>query len=374
MGKAAAARKLAAAAAYGGGGLSLLGGASYGVLNARGRLARKTIGQVREDPPPDATGWYGRGRPGPAFRLALLGDSERRRLRRRPGRGDPGRAARQRHLRARRPSGLPARLRGGRRPVPPPGRPDRPGAADRARRRGDPDRRQRRHPQDAAGRVGAAPLRGRTPAARGRRRGRRRHLPGPRHGPADRAAAQAGGPDLVPPARRGPDHRGDRGGRPDRLAGLDPRAGVRRRPGGAVRARPVPPVGRGLSGADQRADPVRAGGPRARRPTTRPGRSRSAARRVLPVTQAAVQAVKQTGTELDGTEVGGDRLGVRGLWVELRHRRSRPQAEGEAPARDRDRGRVQASRRRPGRSSACPRPGPARRRRPGRRPSRPARR
>jgi hypothetical protein len=53
---------------------------------------------------------------------------------------------------------------------------------------------------------------------------------------------------------------------------------------------------------------------------------------VLPVTQAAVRAVRQTGTELDGTEVGGDRLGVRGRWVELRHRRSRPQAKGQAPA------------------------------------------
>ena len=53
---------------------------------------------------------------------------------------------------------------------------------------------------------------------------------------------------------------------------------------------------------------------------------------VLPVTRAAVRAVRQTGTELDGTEVGGDRLGVRGLWVELRHRRRRPQARGQAPA------------------------------------------
>ena len=53
---------------------------------------------------------------------------------------------------------------------------------------------------------------------------------------------------------------------------------------------------------------------------------------LLPITKAAVRAVKLTGTELDGTEVGGDRGGVRGLWVELRHRRSRPQAKGQAPA------------------------------------------
>ncbi|WP_338087972.1 SGNH/GDSL hydrolase family protein [Nocardioides lijunqiniae] len=55
---------------------------------------------------------------------------------------------------------------------------------------------------------------------------------------------------------------------------------------------------------------------------------------VMPVATAAVQAVRTPGTELDGTEVGGNRLGVRGLWVELRHRRRRPQAKGEAPTPD----------------------------------------
>jgi lysophospholipase L1-like esterase len=52
---------------------------------------------------------------------------------------------------------------------------------------------------------------------------------------------------------------------------------------------------------------------------------------VLPVTRAAIRAVNQTGTELDGTELASDRGGVRGLWVELRHRRRRPQAKDEAP-------------------------------------------
>jgi lysophospholipase L1-like esterase len=75
VGKAAAARKLASAAAYGGGGLSLLGASLYGVLTAEAKLARKAIGTLREIPPPDSTGWYGRGRPGPAIRIALLGDS-----------------------------------------------------------------------------------------------------------------------------------------------------------------------------------------------------------------------------------------------------------------------------------------------------------
>ncbi len=75
MTKASAARKLAAAAAYGGGGLSALGVTLYGVLRAEARLARNTIGEASKDRPPDSTGWYGRGRPGPAIRLALIGDS-----------------------------------------------------------------------------------------------------------------------------------------------------------------------------------------------------------------------------------------------------------------------------------------------------------
>jgi hypothetical protein len=52
---------------------------------------------------------------------------------------------------------------------------------------------------------------------------------------------------------------------------------------------------------------------------------------VLPITTAAIQAVNVPGTELDATEVGGSRRGVRGLWVELRRRRRQPGAEGEAP-------------------------------------------
>ena len=75
MGKAGAARKLASAAAYGGGGLSVLGAGLYGVLRAEAQLARRTIGDAGDAPPPDATGWYGRGRPGPAIKIVLLGDS-----------------------------------------------------------------------------------------------------------------------------------------------------------------------------------------------------------------------------------------------------------------------------------------------------------
>ncbi|MGA8845872.1 MAG: SGNH/GDSL hydrolase family protein, partial [Nocardioides sp.] len=75
MGKAAAARKLAAAAAFGGGGLSVLGAGLYGVLTVEAKLARRVIGEISVDPVPDATGWYGRGRPGPVMKIALLGDS-----------------------------------------------------------------------------------------------------------------------------------------------------------------------------------------------------------------------------------------------------------------------------------------------------------
>ena len=71
----AAARRMASAVAVGGGGLTLLGASVYGVLSAEARMARRTIGDPLPDPVPDATGWYGRGRPGPAIKIALIGDS-----------------------------------------------------------------------------------------------------------------------------------------------------------------------------------------------------------------------------------------------------------------------------------------------------------
>lgn len=74
MGRAATARRIAAAAAYGGGGLTAAGASLYGLLRAEATIARRVIGNAHGRVP-DATGWYGRGRPGPALRLALLGDS-----------------------------------------------------------------------------------------------------------------------------------------------------------------------------------------------------------------------------------------------------------------------------------------------------------
>ena len=55
---------------------------------------------------------------------------------------------------------------------------------------------------------------------------------------------------------------------------------------------------------------------------------------VLPISYAAVQAARTPGTEVDGTEVAGSKRGVRGRWVELRHRRRQPQAGAEGPERD----------------------------------------
>jgi lysophospholipase L1-like esterase len=72
--KASAARRLAAAAAFGGGGLSVLGGSLYGLLRLEAVVARRVIGTF-DGRVPDASGWYGRGRPGPAIKIAFLGDS-----------------------------------------------------------------------------------------------------------------------------------------------------------------------------------------------------------------------------------------------------------------------------------------------------------
>ena len=52
----------------------MLGGSFWGLLVAEAQLARRTIGDADGDPP-DASGWYGQGRPGPALKIALVGDS-----------------------------------------------------------------------------------------------------------------------------------------------------------------------------------------------------------------------------------------------------------------------------------------------------------
>lgn len=68
-------RKVASAAAVGGGGVTALSLGLYGVLRAEAMMARRAIGDPLDEPPPNPSGWYGRKRPGPAIRVALLGDS-----------------------------------------------------------------------------------------------------------------------------------------------------------------------------------------------------------------------------------------------------------------------------------------------------------
>ncbi|HEY6932744.1 MAG TPA: SGNH/GDSL hydrolase family protein [Marmoricola sp.] len=68
------ARKLVSAAVYGTGGILGLSVSVYGLLRTEAKLARRSIGYA-DDRVPDSTGWYGRGRPGPAIKAVLLGDS-----------------------------------------------------------------------------------------------------------------------------------------------------------------------------------------------------------------------------------------------------------------------------------------------------------
>ena len=330
MGKAGAARKLAAAAAYGGGGLSLLGGALYGVLSAEAKLARRAIGQMREDPPPDATGWYGRGRPGLAIRVALLGDSSAagygvERVEDTPGAllasGISEHAGRRVYLReyavvGAESSGLAAQIDRAL-PIEPDVAMILIGANDvthtvmpsqSVRHLSEGVRRLREAGVEVV--VGTCPDLGtvkpiapplkQVARAWSRRLAAAQTIAVIKEGGRTVSLGSILGPEFAaaPALLFGPDqfHPSAEGYRacanlliPSLLAALD------------------------LAPADEAMpEPFRGEG-------------------VLPVTRAAIQAVNETGTELDGTEVGGDRLGVRGLWVELRHRRRRPQAKDEAP-------------------------------------------
>lgn len=73
MSRARRARKIAAAAAYGGGSLTLLGAASFALLIAEAKLARKWVGTPNGDPPV-ADGLYGTG-DGDPLSLVMIGDS-----------------------------------------------------------------------------------------------------------------------------------------------------------------------------------------------------------------------------------------------------------------------------------------------------------
>lgn len=329
MGTAGAARKLASAAAYGGGGLSLLGGSLYGLLRLEAAAARRTIGNAEGDPP-DPTGWYGRGRPGPAIKVALLGDSSAagygvNRVEETPGAllasGLAVRADRRVHLRAfavvgARSSDLAAQL----------------------------DRALPTTPDVAVILIGANDVTHRVlPAASVR------HL-----SEAVRRLHEAGVAVLV-------------GTCPD-LGTIEPimpplKQVARlwsRRLAAAQTIAVVEEGGRTVSlgsilGPEFAAAPALLFGPDQFHPSAAGYRSLAQVllpstlaaldlipddetepetyrgEGVMPIAAAAIQAVNIPGTELDGTEVAGARRGVRGLWVELRHRRRHPDTDGETP-------------------------------------------
>jgi len=329
VGKAAAARKLAAAAAYGGGGLSVLGGALYGVLTAEARLARKAIGRLDDDPP-DSSGWYGRGRPGPALKVALIGDSGAagygvERVEETPGAllasGVAEQADRRVYLRefavvGARSADLTAQV-GRALPI---------------------------EPDVAVILIGANDV---THSVRPSESVR--HL-----SEAVRRLVDAGVEVVV-------------GTCPD-LGTIKPIApplrqvarSWSRRLAAAQTIAVVEARGRSVSlgsilGLEFAADPAVFFGPDRFHPSADGYRSMAAVllpsvlaavglvpddevtpqafrgESVLPVATAAVRAVRTPVTELDGTEVGGSERGLRGRWVELRHRRRHPQADVEQP-------------------------------------------
>ncbi|MEI2714473.1 MAG: SGNH/GDSL hydrolase family protein [Nocardioides sp.] len=332
MSKVTAARKLASAAAYGGGGLSLLGAGLYGVLTAEAKFARYLIGEAK-DTPPDPTGWYGRGRPGPGIRLALLGDSSA------AGYGVDSveettgavlasgvalQADRRVHLRSFAKVG--AR------------------SADLA---GQVDRALTTHPDVVVIFIGANDVTHQVlPSASVRSLAE-----------AVRRLVEAGVevvvgtcPDLGTIKPIGPPLKQIARSWSRRLAAAQTIAVVEE--GGRT-------VSLGsILGAEFLATPEVLFGPDRFHPSAEGYRAmasvvvpsvvaalelgpeteaappRGRGEGVLPVATAAVKAVKTPGTELDGTEIAGSQRGLRGRWVELRHRVLGPPSEAEAPESD----------------------------------------
>ena len=334
MGKAAAARKLASAAAYGGGGVSVLGGALYGLLRVEASVARKTIGRLDDDPP-DPTGWYGRGRPGPALKVVLLGDSSAagygvERVEETPGAllasGLAERADRRVYLRdfavvGAMSSDLSSQLDSAL-----PTEPDVAviliGANDvthtvlpsaSVRHLSDGVRRLREAGVEVL--VGTCPDLGTikpiAPPLKQVARAWSRRLAAAQ----TIAVVEQGGRTVSLGSILGPEF----AAAPAILfgpAGFHPSADGYRSL--VTVLLPSTLAALGLM-PDDEAEPQAYRG-----------------EGVLPITAAAIQAVNVPGTELGGTEVGGSRRGVRGLWVELRHRRRHPGPAGEAPDEDGD--------------------------------------
>lgn len=330
MSKASAARRLAAAAAYGGGGLGVFGAGLYGLLRAEATLARRTIGEARGEPPPDATGWYGRGRPGPAIKIALLGDSSAagygvERVEETPGAllasGVAERADRRVHLREFAVVGARSSDLAGQVARALPTRPDVAviliGANDVTHV--VPPSQSVAHLSEAVHRlrlagvavvVGTCPDLGTVkpiaPPLKQVARAWSRRL----------AAAQTiavleeGGRTVSLGSILGPEF----SAAPALLFGPDQfhpsAAGYR-----SLAAVLLPSTLAALG--ETRDDEVDLEALRGEG--------------VLPITTAAIRAVNEPGTELEGTEVAGRRGGVRGLWVALRHRRRGTDPQAEAP-------------------------------------------
>jgi lysophospholipase L1-like esterase len=331
VGKAAAARKLASAAAFGGGGLSALGLALYGVLRTEATLARRAIGVPRDTPPPDASGWYGRGRPGPAVRVALLGDSGSAgygvdRVEETPGaqlasalavradrrvhlRSFAVVGAESRHLAAQVEAALPtgidlAVVLIGVNDITHRVRP-----ATSIRSLSEAVRRLREEGAEVV--VGTCPdlgtIRPIPPPLKqvgrvwSRRLAAAQTISVVEQGGRTVSLGDILGPefDAAPALLFGPDR-------------FHPSADGYRALADVLLPSCLAALGHGPD-AEERPEALRGEGLR-------------------PVATAAVEAVNTPGTELDGVEVGGSRRGVRGLWVELRHRRRHPETDSEAPA------------------------------------------
>ncbi len=302
----------------------------YGVLVAEAKLARRTIGVIGGDAPPDATGWYGRGRPGPAIKIALLGDSSAAgygvdRVEDTPGAhigsGVAARADRRVHLREVAVVGAQSR--------------DLDNQVDKALRT---------HPDVAVILIGANDVTHTVTPSQSVRRlaeavrrlreagvevvvgtcpdlGTIRPIAPPlkqvaRQWSRRLAAAQtiavveAGGRSVSLSDILGPEF----AAAPALLFGPDqfhPSADGYKQLASVL----IPSclAGLGLTPADEELPEAYRG------------------EGVLPVAAAAAAAVRTPGTELGGTEVSGAQRGLRGRWVELRHRRRHPSADVESP-------------------------------------------